>query len=244
MPPTSAKPPAPPLPAGDAGAPRGRSPRGGRLTRDRVVGAALDLVDRGGIDALSMRSVAAELGVEAMSLYRHVSGREDLVLAVADRILDEVELPPPGAPWREAMRRRARSTREVFLRHPSAAIVTQACATMTPARLRISDAVVGLLLAGGFDPTLAYRALLVLDSYVYGFMLQELGWPHPSAAGAGPEPVAVPPEQFPHFAAVMGAVMGRVAERGLVESYADEFAFGLELVLDALDRRRTTPAGA
>lgn len=214
------------------------SPRPPRLplTRERVVAAALALVDQGGIEALSMRAVAAELGVEAMSLYRHVSSREDLILAVADRVLDEVEVPPPGTPWREAMRRRALSAREVFLRHPSSAIVMESCATMTPARLRYSDAIVGLLMADGFDPTLAYRAFLMLDSYVFGFTMQELSWPH--TASGQVEPVAVPPERYPHFAAVMGAVMSKVGERGLEQSYADEFVFGLELVLDALERER------
>ncbi len=216
------------------------SPRPPRqpLTRERVVAAALALVDQGGIEALSMRAVAAELGVEAMSLYRHVSSREDLILAVADRVLDEVEVPPPGTPWREAMRRRALSAREVFLRHPSSAIVMESCATMTPARLRYSDAIVGLLMADGFDPTLAYRAFLMLDSYVYGFTMQELSWPHPGSSAEPVEAVAVPPERYPHFAAVMGAVMSKVGERGLEQSYADEFVFGLELVLDALGRGR------
>lgn len=213
------------------------------LSRERVVEAALALVDQGGIEALSMRAVAAELGVEAMSLYRHVADREDLVLALSDRVLSEVELPPPGTPWRDAMRARARSTREVFLRHPCPAIVVEACATLTPARLASSDAVVGLLLADGFDPALAYRAFLLLDSYVYGFTLQELGWPHPSSPAEMPAQAPVPPERFPHFAAVMGAVMSRVGEVGLVRSYADEFDFGLELMLDALERRRGKGGG-
>lgn len=208
------------------------------LTRDRVVAAALTLVDEGGIDALSMRSVASALGVEAMSLYRHVSGREDLLLAVADRVIAEIEVPPPGTPWRDGMRRRAVSAREVFLRHPSATILMESCATMTPSRLRYSDAVIGLLLADGFDPTLAYRAFLLLDSYVFGFAMQELGWPHPGPNDAPVGTASVPPEHFPNFARVMGAVMSKVGTRGLVQSYADEFEFGLDLLLDALDRRR------
>lgn len=205
------------------------------LTRDRVVAAALALVDGGGIGALSMRAVAAALGVEAMSLYRHVSGREDLVLAVADRVLSEIEVPPPGTPWREGMRLRARAARAVFLRHPSA-LLLESCATMTPARLRHSDAALGLLLAGGMDPVRAYRALLLVDSYVYGFTVQELGWPHPAPG----EPVAVvpvSPVEFPSFAAVMGAVMARVDARGLARSYADEFEAGLDRVLAALEDR-------
>lgn len=210
------------------------------LSRERVLDAALQLVDEGGVKALSMRTVAAALGVEAMSLYRHVAGKEDLVLGVADRVMAQIEVPPPGTPWREALRRRAWSAREVFLRHPSAALVVESCATMTPARLAYADAVVGRLMADGFDATLAYRAFLLLDSYVYGFVMQELSWPRPAPDGALPAAVEVPPARYPHFAAVMVEVMGSVGERGLAAAYADEFGFGLELVLDALAARRGT----
>lgn len=213
------------------------------LTRDRVLDAALALVDAGGERALSMRAVAAALGVEAMSLYRYVADKEDLLLGVADRVIAEIELPPPGTPWREAMRRRAWSARAVFLRHPSAALLVESCATMTPARLGYADAVVGRLMADGFDATLAYRAFLLLDAYVYGFVMQELAWPRPTDAGGVPTPVAVAPDRFPSFAAVMTEVMGRVGERGLAAAYAEEFGFGLELVLDALERRRDAARG-
>jgi AcrR family transcriptional regulator len=208
------------------------------LTRERVLKAALTLVDKGGVEELSMRTVAGKLGVEAMSLYRHVKDKQDLLNGVADLVLSEVEVPPPGTPWREAMRRRALSAREVFIRHPSSALVVEACATMTPSRLRYSDAITGLLLADGFDATLAYRAFLTLDSYIFGFTMQELSWPHPASGDEVPAQVSVPPALFPNFAAVMGAVMSKVGEAGLVQSYADEFRFGLELVLDALERQR------
>ena len=209
------------------------------LSRERVVQAALTLVDERGVDALSMRTVASKLGVEAMSLYRHVSGKEDLLSGIADLVVSEIEVPAPGTAWREAMRQRAMSTREVFLRHPSAAIVVESCASMTPSRLAYSDAIVALLMADGFDATLAYRAFLTLDSYIYGFTMQELSWPRPASPREAPEPVVVPAERFPHFAAVMNVVMAKVGERGLVQSYADEFNFGLELMLDALERRRS-----
>lgn len=210
------------------------------LTRERVVKAALALVDEGGVEGLSMRTVAAKLGVEAMSLYRHVSGKDDLLLGIADLVLSEVDIPSPGTPWREAMRRRALSAREVFLRHPASAIIVESCATMTPSRLRYSDAVVGLLIADGFDPTLAYRAFLLLDSYLYGFTMQELSWPRPASPAQVPAQVEVSPDRYPHFAAVMGAVMSKVGRRGLEQSYADEFSFGLDLVLDALERQRVS----
>lgn len=207
------------------------------LSRDRVIDAALKVADDGGVEALSMRSVAAALGVEAMSLYRYVRDKDDLVLGVADRVVAEIEVPPPGTPWREAMRRRAWSARDVFLRRPSAALVVESCSTMTPARLAYADAVVGRLMADGFDPTLAYRAFLLLDAYVYGFVMQELSWPTPGPGDTVPAQVEVPPERFPNFARVMTEVMVAVGERGLAAAYADEFGFGLELLLDALERR-------
>lgn len=211
------------------------------LTRERVLKAALAIVDRSGIDALSMRSVAAELGVEAMSLYRHVANKDALVDGMVALILDEIEVPPTGTQWREAMTRRALSTRSVFLRHPAAAIIVESCATMTPSRLAYSDAVVGLLLADGFTASAAYKAFLTIDSYVFGFLLQELNWPHPTETkpaqdvATGP---TVPPSLYPHFAEVMASVMQEVGRLGLSASYEAEFVSGLDLVLDGVERLR------
>lgn len=213
------------------------------LSRERVLDAALRVADEGGGEALSMRNVAAALGVEAMSLYRYVRDKDDLVLGVADRIVAEIEVPPQGTPWREAMRCRAWSARAVFLRRPSAALLLESCSTMTPARLAYADAVVGRLMADGFGPTLAYRAFLLLDSYVYGFVMQELSWPSPPPGGSVPAQVEVPPERFPSFARVMTEVMASVGERGLAAAYAEEFGFGLELLLDALERRASLAGG-
>lgn len=223
-----------PMPPKKPAKPRSRPP----LTRERVVEAALALVDEGGVEAASMRAVASKLGVEAMSLYRHVSDKDDLLLGVADLVLSQIDVPPPGTPWREAMSRRALSARAVFLRHPSAAILLESCATMTPSRLGYSDAIMGLLMADGFDATLAYRAFLLLDSYIYGFTMQELSWPHPASPTELPVATEVPAERYPHFAQVMGVVMSKVGAKGLVASYADEFRFGLELLLDALEGQR------
>lgn len=208
------------------------------LSAERVISAALAIIDAEGISAMSMRTVAAKLGVEAMSLYRHVSSREELLLGVADRVLSEIEIPPPGTGWREAMRRRALSARETFLRHPSAALVVGSCAAMTPARLDYSNAILGMLIADGFDAQLAYRAFLLLDSYIYGFTAQELRWPRPSSPDALPPVAPVAPDRFPHFAAVMGEVKAVASARGPEPSHADEFGFGLELVLEALERSR------
>lgn len=224
-----------------SGKAKGRAP----LSRERVIETALAMVDRAGLEALSMRTVAAELGVEAMSLYRHVASKEALIEGIVALILDEIEVPPAGTPWREAMSRRARSTRAVFLRHPAASILVESCSTMTPSRLAYSDAVVGLLLGDGFTASEAYRAFLTLDSYVFGFVLQELSWPHPTDtrpredAAAGP---SVPASVYPHFAKVMASVMQEVGRLGLVAAYESEFELGLELVLDGIERLRPPEA--
>jgi AcrR family transcriptional regulator len=208
------------------------------LRREAVVQAALELLDQRGLEALSMRSVAAQLGVEAMSLYRHVASKEDLVLAVADRVLAEIELPPQGTPWREAMRQRARSAREVFLRHPSAALLVESCATLSPARLAYAESTVGLLMDDGFDPTLAYRAFLLLDSYIYGFAMQELSWPRGSAEANPPASPDLASGRYPRFTSALGAAMGRVEAVGLQAAYAEEFNFGLERLLEGLEGER------
>ena len=165
-------------------------------------------------------------------------------MAVADRVISEVEVPPLGTPWREAMRRRAGSAREVFLKHPSAAIVVESCATMTPSRLAYADQIVGLLMRDGFDATLAYRAFLLLDSYVYGFTMQELSWPRGSSPNEVPVQVEVLPSKYPHFAQVMVAVMSKVEAVGLADSYTTEFRFGVELILNALENARLQDASA
>lgn len=209
-----------------------------KLSRERVLEAALALLDQGGVEALSMRNVAAKLGVEAMSLYRHVENKDDLFAGVADLVLSEVQVPEPGTPWREAMRRRAHSARGVFLRHPSAAIVVESCVRMTPQKLRYANAIIGLLMADGFDATAAYRAFLLLDSYVYGFSMQELSWPRADTPDAPPLRIEAPLEHYPYFAAAMAEAMPKVVEHGYEAAYAEEFCFGLALVLDSLERLR------
>lgn len=209
------------------------------LSREHVLSVALTLVDREGLEALSMRKVAAQLGVEAMSLYRHVTDKEDLQDGLVELVLREIELPPVGTPWRPAMHARASSMRAVLLRHPGAAVLAESCVTMTPTRLRHADGVIGLMRGGGFSVTQAYRAFLTVDSFVYGFTLQELSWPRPErskgAADTVPPPV-FPADVFPNFAAVIAQVMAEVGTKGLGEAYDAEFEFGLDLILDGLER--------
>ena len=212
------------------------------LTRDRVVAAAVRVADRGGLTAVSMRSVGRELGVEAMSLYHHVPGKEGLLDALADAAISEIELPAPGLAWREAMTARAASARTVLARHPWALGLLESRREPGPALLRHHDAVLGCLRRGGFPLDLAVHAFSAIDAYVYGFVLTEINLPFDgdsdTAAGdfvAGLEPLG---EQYPYLAEVLAEQFrdGRY-------SYAPEFGFGLELVLDGLTERLARRAG-
>ncbi len=148
-----------------------------RLNRDKVVGAAIALADANGIESLSMRKLGGELGVEAMSLYNHVSNKGDLTDGMIDGVFAEIDLPSGGTDWRTAMRRRAISVRKVLARHPWATGLMESRTTPGPATLRHHDAVLGILRAAGFSIVLAAQASSVLDSYIYGFVLQERNLP-------------------------------------------------------------------
>src|SRR5215208_2263294 len=149
------------------------------LSRERVLDAALRLADESGIDSLSMRKLAAELGVEAMSLYNHVANKGDLFDAIVDRVVSEIELPDDGA-WDEAVRRCAVSAHAAFLRHPWACSLVLSPSRMPdprakPARLVYMEWLLRRLRDAGFSPALTYHAYHALDSHIVGFTLWELG---------------------------------------------------------------------
>ena len=147
------------------------------LTTERVLQAAVALADREGVGSLSMRRLARELGVEAMSLYHHVPGKQALLDGMVDLVFGEIELPADDGGWRAAMRRRAVSAREVLARHPWAIALMESRRTPGPANLRHHDAVLGCLRRAGFPVALTAHAYSILDAYIYGFALQEAGLP-------------------------------------------------------------------
>jgi AcrR family transcriptional regulator len=212
-------------------------PRGSgrsRLTRDRIVAAAMELADAEGIDAVTMRAVARRLGAEAMSLYRHVRDKEEILDALVDGVYAEIALPRPGTPWADAMRERAIATREVLLRHRWAVGLMESRRYPGPANLRHHDAVVGFLAGAGFDARTTTHAYNLLDSYIYGFVLQELSLPFASSdemAEIGAELLGgADPEAYPHLARASAELLAAGFD------YADEFEIGLDLVLDAITR--------
>ena len=208
------------------------------LSRERVLRAAVELADREGLEALSMRRLAVELGAGAMSLYHYVPNKEQLLAGMIDIVFDEVELPEPGGDWKAALRRRAQSTREALNRHRWA-VGRMEGTHEGIANARVHDAVLGCLREAGFSLELTVQGMSVQDAYIYGFSLQEKDIPFETAEeGAAvaesqgwDDPALA--EQFPYLAEV---VAGHVAKVGY--DFAESFEFGLDLILDALERAR------
>jgi AcrR family transcriptional regulator len=207
------------------------------LSRERVLQAAVALADSGGIASLSMRKLADELGVEAMSLYHHVANKDEILDGIVDVVFGEIDRPSPRAGWKAAMRRCASSARAVLLRHPWAVGLMESRRNPGPATLGYHDAVLGCLRRGGFTVVLAAHAFSAIDSYIYGFVLQELALPFRTAeeieAMAGSILAQAPAGAYPHLTEMM---VEHVMQRGY--AYADEFEIGLALILDGLERLR------
>lgn len=218
------------------------------LTRSRVLNAAIDIADERGVGAVTMREVASRLGVKAMSLYNHVTNKDDILDGMVDLVIEQLDLPDDAEDWRDAMRRRAISAHEVFGRHPWLPVLLDSRQSSGPARLRYYDWVLGQLLGAGFSIEQAARAFSLLDSYVYGFGIQQFNM---SPEGdASPEEMAeavlavIPAEVYPH--------LNRMASHAMRTGYDAEqdFVFGIDLILDGLQRvledervRSATPNG-
>ena len=218
----------------------GTSPRP-PLTKERVLRAAVDLADRDGLGALTMRRLGSELGVEAMSLYKHVANKEEILDGIVELVVGEIEIPSEGADWKEAMRRRAISAREVLNRHSWAIGLLEARGSMGPTALRYLDAILGNLRSAGFSIENAAHAFWLLDSYVYGHVIQETSVAFntskemPESVGSVLEQVTA--TRYPHLA--------EIGEHALRSPYSvdSEFAFGLDLILEALDQTATSASG-
>ncbi len=206
------------------------------LTRETVIAAAVALADEQGLAKVSMRRLGEAVGVEAMSLYNHVRNKDDLLDGMVDRVFAELTLPAPGDDWREAMRRRGASLRDALRRHPWAVGLMESRRGPGPATLRHHDAVIGCLRTAGFGVALAAHAFSALDSYLYGFALQErtlpFETPEETAALATEMLAAFPVDEYPHLAEMTA---DHVLRPGY--DFGDEFAFGLDLVLDGLAQR-------
>jgi AcrR family transcriptional regulator len=203
-----------------------------------VLVAAIDLADKGGVGSLSMRKLGKQLGVEAMSLYNHVANKDDLLDAMVDVVFGEIGLPPTEADWKTAMRQRALAARDALARHPWAIGLMESRRRPGPATLRHHDAVLGCLRGAGFSVAMAAHAYSVLDSYIYGFALQQASLPFKSAEEAVEMADSMlqqlPVDAYPHLAEL---TVQHVLRPGY--DFADEFGFGLDLILDGLDQLRS-----
>jgi AcrR family transcriptional regulator len=212
------------------------------LNRERVLSAAIALVDEAGVESLTMRKLAKELGVEAMSLYNHVANKDDLLDGIVEIVFSEIELPSSGGDWKTAMRRRAISTRQALSRHRWAVGLMESRMTPGPANVRLHDSVLGCLRRAGFSVEMAVHAYSVQDSYIYGFALQERGFAlQRDSLPADEESLAkvmlrqLPDNEYPYIAEIVG---GYVTGSGF--EFADEFEFGLDLILDGLESHRAS----
>jgi AcrR family transcriptional regulator len=209
------------------------------LSRGQVLQAAVTLADESGIGALSMRKLGQVLGVEAMSLYNHVASKGDLLDGMIDVVFSEVGL-PAGDGWKAAMRQRAISVREVLGRHRWAIGLMESRSSPGPATLRHHDAVLGCLRGAGFSVELTAHAYSLLDSYIYGFALQEASLPFGTAEETAQvaQDIAgqMPAGEYPHLAELVTA---HALQPGY--QYGREFEIGLDLILDALERIADSP---
>jgi AcrR family transcriptional regulator len=208
-----------------------------QLSQERVLRTAVELADRHGIEWLSMRKLADELGVSAMSPYYYVPNKERLIDGMVDIVFSEIEPPSLEVEWKTAMRQRAVSTREALNRHRWAVGNMEGRTDHGPANLRLHDAVLGCLRGAGFSVEMSVHAYSVQDAYIYGFVLQETDMSSETAddfaAEAQRQMVAYADvlADYPHLVEVVG---GYVAKEGY--DYDTEFLFGLDLILDGLER--------
>ena len=217
--------------------PRKTPPRRTPLSRERVLRAAIALADERGADELTMRKLAQDLGVEAMSLYNHVASKDDLLDGMVDIVFSEIEPPVAGGDWKAELRKRAVSTRDALNRHRWAIGEMEGRGSHGPSNLRLHDAVLGCLRGAGFSVEMTVHAYSVQDAYIYGFALQQS-----DMSPESPEDFAAVAQQqmvdyadalsgYPNLVEVVG---GHVAESDY--DYETEFLFGLDVILDRLEQ--------
>lgn len=214
-------------------------PRRPRLTRDRVLRAAVALADQSGIEAVSMRKLAEELAVVPMALYKHVAGKEELLDGMIDIVIGEVDPPASEAGWKSAIRQRILSARRSLRRHPWAPGVIESRADPSPAMLAYIDSVIGMFRAGGFSIDLTHHALHALGSRLYGFTPEVFDDSQALDPQALETLVRQMKGRYPYAAELAQAVYhdeASVVGQGCDDQF--EFEFALDLLLDGLDRLR------
>lgn len=201
------------------------------LSRERVLRGAVAVADAGGIGALTMRSLARELGVKPMSLYYYVAGKAEILDGIVDLVFSEIDLPSPGGNWQSQMRRRADSARRTLRRHPWAIGLMESRANPGPATLRHHESTLATLRRAGFSVAMTAHAYALLDSYIYGFALQEAALPfNPQTATEATEAIT---ERFAgEYPYLVEMATKHILRPGY--DFGDEFEIGLTVILDAL----------
>lgn len=208
-----------------------------RLSRERVLRGAMAVADAGGIDSLTIRSLARSLGVKPMSVYYYVANKDEILDCIVDLVFSEIELPAPDGDWRVEIRRRADSARRALRAHPWAIGLMESRTSPGPTTLRHHDAVIATLRGAGFSRAMTAHAYALIDSYVYGFALQEAGLPFEGSDSVADiaEPIMerFATGEYPHMVEM-------ATEYYLQPGYdfGDEFQWGLDLILEALARRQ------
>jgi AcrR family transcriptional regulator len=207
------------------------------LNRERVLRAAIALANERGAEELTMRKLAKELGVEAMSLYNHVANKDEILDGIVDNVAAEVDLPPDEVDWKTAIRRSAISARDVYVKHPWASSLSMSRQSGGPGRLRHGDWVLRTLREAGFSKDLTYHAYHVLEAYVLGFTVLQLSFPYQGeelAAMATAFFEQLPVDEYPDFV--------EHAKQHLEPHHGEKggFELGLDLILDGLERARDT----
>jgi AcrR family transcriptional regulator len=211
------------------------------LSRERILGTAVALADQGGVESLTMRKIALELGVVPMALYKHVANKDELLDGMVDVVVGEIDPPVVGTDWKTTIRERVLSARRALLRHPWASQVIESRTDPTPTVIEYMDSMIGIFRAGGFSIDLTHHAMHAMGSRLLGFS-QEL---FDDTSGAGTEIEELQrqwmAERYPHITEMVAAISHD--DESVVGSGCDdqfEFEFALDLTLDGLERLRTT----
>jgi AcrR family transcriptional regulator len=209
------------------------------LSKERVLDAAVALADAQGVEALSMRKIAQELGVVPMALYKHVANKDELLDGMVDVVVGEIDPPAGGADWKTAMRRRVLSARGALLRHPWASRVMESRTSPTPAVLAYMDSMIGMFRAGGFTIDLTHHAMHVMGSRLLGFSQELFDETADVGPGMDAETLRELAGTFPHITELVVAIthdQASVVGQGCDDQF--EFEFALDLILDGLERLR------
>jgi AcrR family transcriptional regulator len=205
-----------------------------RLSRDRVLRVAVQIADKNGIESLTMRNLAQRHGVEAMTLYHYVANKDDILKDIVDLVVSEIDVPSEGGDWRTALRRSAISAHQVLLRHPWACSLMMSPARIGPARLRYMESLLGRLREAGFSAEMTHHAYHALDSHILGFTMWEVGYSTgikelPDSGATLRRQMSL--DEYPYLVEHMG-------QHGKPSRGDGEFGFGLDLILNGLEKIR------